>query len=207
MSTIVIEPHYLGSLEYYALLGQHENVVFEVNDKFKKQTFRNRCYVLGANSIQALILPLRHSNGMLTKEVALDHSQRWKKDHWGAFYSSYGKAPFFEYFSDMFSSVWDKKHKYLIDINHDFIELTFKLLQSNVNLTYTDTYEIFYENDFRDVILPKKAYADRKIYTPQPYTQLFGDTFEPNLSIVDLILCEGPQAGQVLAASFLRNQN
>jgi len=206
MKDLVIEPHYLGSLEYYSLLVHEKYVLLEVNDHFQKQTFRNRCYVQTANGIQTLILPLKYSNKMKTKEVTIDHSQRWKKDHWGAFYSSYGKAPFYEYFSDSFGQVWDKKQKYLIDLTHDFLELTFRLLQVNVNLTYTDKYEVSYENDFRDQILPKKSYANRKIYGSTPYTQLFGDKFEPNLSIVDLILCEGPQAGQILAASFLRNQ-
>lgn len=204
MSTLVIEPHYLGSLEYYALLSQYDAITLEVNDRFRKQTFRNRCYLLGSNGVLPLILPLRYSNEMTIKEVTLDHSQRWKKDHWGAFYSAYGKAPFFEYFSEMFSEIWNKKHTHLIDINHDFLTLTLKLLQLDVKVAYTEKYIDLHDQDFRDVILPKKPFTDRKIYHPTPYTQLFGDTFVPNLSIVDLIMCEGPQARQVLTASFLR---
>lgn len=205
MTQLIIEPHYLGSLEYYVLIAQHESVLLEINDRFIKQTFRNRCYVLGSNSVLPLILPLRFSNHMTTREVTIDHSQRWKKDHWGAFYSAYGKAPFYEYFSDMFAEIWEKKQKFLIDINHDFLTLTLKLLQLNVNVTYLEKNVEISGNDQRDCILPKKPFTDRKIYHPAPYTQLFGDTFVPNLSIIDLIMCEGPQASQVLTASFLRD--
>ena len=204
MSQLVIEPHYLGSLEYYALLLQYDTIHVEVCDRFKKQTFRNRSYFLTANTVLPLILPVSYSSKTLTKDVVVDHSQRWKKDHWGAFYSAYGKAPFFEYFSEMFSQVWGRESKFLVDINLAFLQLTLKLLQVDVNLAYTEKYMADAENDFRDSILPKKPYTDRKIYTPEPYSQLFGTTFVPNLSIVDLIMCEGPQAGQILAASFLR---
>jgi hypothetical protein len=34
------------------------------------------------------------------------------------------------------------------------------------------------------------------IFTPKPYIQVFSDRipFEPNLSIFDLVMCEGPEA-------------
>ena len=204
MNSIVVEPHYLGSLEYFALLAQQEEVVLEINDRFRKQTFRNRAYFLLSNKVQPLILPLSYSNHDLTKDVRIDHSQRWLKDHWGAFYSSYGKSPYYEHFSEMFESVWNKRHKFLPDLLVDFLELAIRLLRIDIKLRLTEKYEDLVSNDFRDRILPKKSFSDRKIYLPVQYAQLFGDTFVPNLSIVDLIMCEGSQSGQILNRSFLR---
>ena len=106
----------------------------------------------------------------------------------------------------MFADIWNKKPQFLIDVTLDFMHLCTKLLQMDVNLSLTTHFNDTYDNDYRDVILPKKSFADRKIYAPVPYTQLFGDTFVPNLSIVDLIMCEGSQAREVLAASFLREK-
>lgn len=205
MSKVVIEPHYLGCLEYFILLSNYDEVCFEIHDSFPKQTFRNRTYVLTSNKIQPLIVPVRYSNGMATKEVLIDHSQRWVKDHWGAFYSGYGKAPFFEYFGDEFKAVWDKKSTRLIDLNLEFLRICFKILQLDVKITFTENFQTNHGNDFRSQINPKKPFSDRKIYRASPYTQLFGDTFVPNLSIVDLIMCEGPNAAQILSISSQRN--
>ncbi|WP_436517798.1 WbqC family protein [Ekhidna sp. To15] len=205
MSTIIIEPHYLGSLEYFVLLSQYEEVCFEIHDSFPKQTFRNRAYVRTSNKIQPLIVPVRYSNGTATKDVLVDYSQRWMKDHWGAFYSGYGKAPFFEYFNEEFRTTWDNKPTRLIDLNLEFIRICFKILHFDIKISFTENYQIGQGNDFRNTINPKKPFSDRKIYEPSPYTQLFGDTFVPNLSIVDLIMCEGPNAAQILNKSLLRN--
>ncbi len=205
MSTLLIEPHYLGSLEYYVLLSQFTEVQFEVNDSFPKQTYRNRAYFLTSNKIQSLVVPVKFSNGLPTKEVTVDYSQRWIKDHWGAFYSAYGKAPFYEYFADDFRRLWENETKYLVDLNLKFNEFVFKVLQLSINVRLTESFEKKCQNDFRNVVSPKKSFTDRKIYQPSPYPQLFGDTFAPNLSIVDLIMCEGPNAAQILTNSHLRN--
>ena len=71
-------------------------------------------------------------------------------------------------------------------------------------MTFTEVVKKKDEHDLRDLIIPKKPFSDRKIYFPAPYMQLFGDAFVPNLSVVDLLLNQGPQASAVLAASFLK---
>ncbi len=201
---IIIEPHYLGCLEYFALLAQHKKIFLEVNDSFQKQTYRNRAYFLISNKTQPLSIPVNYSNGMHTKDVRVDYSQRWVKDHWGAFYSGYGKAPFFEYFSEQFRSIWEMNHTFLVDLNIAFMESAAKALQIELDVNLTESYMQDQESDYRNVINPKKPFSDRKIYRSYPYTQLFGDTFVPNLSIVDLIMCEGPNSAQILTHSYLK---
>ena len=208
MKQIIIEPHYLGSLEYYCLISSVDSIAIEINDRFQKQTFRNRCYLPGSSKVLPLIVPVSYSSSSLTKEVTIDHSQRWKKDHWGAIYSAYGKAPFFEFFVDSFQEILGGNHKYLVDLNEKLLQLTMKLLKVNVNMTYSNSFQDNSQAvDFRNVILPKKSFTDRKIYQSRPYSQIFSDTFIPNMSILDLIMCEGPQAAEVLSASFLMRQN
>lgn len=205
MSTIVIEPHYLGSLEYFTLLSQYDEILFEIHESFPKQTFRNRAYFLTSNKIQPLIVPVKYSNGDITDQVRIDYSQRWVKDHWGAFYSAYGKAPFFEFFGEEFKMIWNGEYERLVDLNMHFMKLVFKVLQLDSKISFTTEFQKQYKNDYRNVISPKKPFSDRKIYQPSPYSQLFGDTFVPNLSIIDLIMCEGPNAAQILSNSDLNN--
>ncbi len=198
---IIIEPHYLGSLEYFTLLYGHDKVMLEVDDLYRKQTFRNRTYFLLSNKIHSLSIPVIYSSSSKTKDVKIDHNQRWIKDHWGAFHSGYGKAPFFEYFHEAFKDLWYKKFTFLIDYNLGFLQLTLKILQLNTDVNLAETCQDSAIHDYRNVIGPKKQFSDRKIYKSYPYTQLFGDTFVPNLSIVDLIMCEGPNSAQILTNS------
>ncbi|MEM9897199.1 MAG: WbqC family protein, partial [Bacteroidota bacterium] len=124
MSSVQIEPHYLGSLEYYALLSQFDQIIFNVSTVFQKQTYRNRAYLLGSNRILILSIPVIASSQTVYKDVKIDYGQNWLKDHWGAFYSSYGKAPFFDYLKQDFHEVWFSKPKFLVDLvvkMHDVI--------------------------------------------------------------------------------------
>lgn len=201
---LLIEPHYLGSLEFFILLTQFEEITLEVNQHFSKQTYKNRCYILSSQGKLPLTVPVKFSNRTIFKDAKIDHSQSWQKDHWGAFYSTYGKSPFFEYFSDSFKVVWDKNHKYLLDLNLDFMTLCLDLLQIDKSFSFTEMYQpqaINGVRDVREVIHPKLSFEGREFYTPHEYIQNFGNDFVPNLSILDLLFCEGTGASQVLKKS------
>jgi len=201
MTSLIIEPHYFGSIEYYSLISNYDKLILEVNDKFRKQTFRNRTYFLLSNKVQILSVPLVYRTGDITKDVKIDYSQRWVKDHWGAFYSAYGKAPFFDYFKDYFQLIWEEEHKFLVDLIQKTIRISIKLLQLSIEVELSSKKPNEQISDFRDAISPKESFSQRKIYNPQPYNQLFGNTFVPNLSIVDLILNEGSAAKSYLVNS------
>ena len=55
--------------------------------------------------------------------------------------------------------------------------------------------------DLRSLINPKKTDIEEKIYRSAAYTQVFGSTFVKNLSLIDLIFCEGPAARLIVEAS------
>lgn len=204
MQTLLIEPHYLGSIEYFVLITRFENIVLEVASHFTKQSYKNRAEILSANGKLSLTIPVKYGNRTPIREVKIDHSHSWFREHWGAFYSAYGKAPFFEFFADEYRSLWEKKHDFLLDLNVEMMSLCLHLLQYDRSFQVTknyqkDTNHRFY--DARERIHPKKPFEERKIYLPFPYTQIFGSNFVPNLSIVDLIMCEGNRAGEVLKKS------
>ncbi len=204
MKNLLIEPHYLGCIEYFCLLRSSKKTVFEIHENFQKQTYKNRTYVLGSNRTVSLNIPLKYSNRTVFKDVKVDYSQRWVKDHWGAIYSSYGKAPFFEFFAQDFKKIWDQKNEFLLDLNIKFMTLCLKLLKLNIEIDFTESYEkdtIGELTDFRNHVHPKIDFSDRNIYRPITYSQLFGNSFVANLSIIDLIMCEGPRADELLSAS------
>jgi hypothetical protein len=152
--------------------------------------------------VQPLVVPVNFTSRTILEEVTIDYSQRWIKDHWGAFYSAYGKAPFYEYFADGFKRIWDLKPKYLLDLNIQFMTEMFKLLTFSIEIRTSSGSPVSYTEDYRNVIEAKHSFDSRKVYQPKVYTQLFGDTFVPNLSVVDVILNTGPEAGKIVQDSL-----
>lgn len=200
MKVISIDPHYLPSLEYMSIIRQADELLWDVDSPFVKQTFRNRTYLLTANGVQPLIVPVHFRQGARFKEVTIDYHQSWVREHWGAVYSGYGKAPFFDFYADYFKAVWERKHKYLIDLNHEFLSVSFDLLQWQTVITLQSEESSI--NDLRGLIHPKEDYTRRIFYTPFAYQQNFGSTFVPNLNVLDLLMCQGPESDEILRKSI-----
>lgn len=200
MTAILSEPHYLPSMEYMSVMSQVDTDLWDIESPFVKQTFRNRTYMLSPNGRQALIIPVHFKKGMPFKDVTIDYGQSWVREHWGAYYSSYGKAPFFDYYSDYLKQIWDYQHKYLIDLNYEFLSVIIKLLQWQTVIVNKSTETSFF--DIRDMIKPKVPFIQRDFFSPHPYQQNFGRTFVPNLNILDLLMCQGPESSGILMKSI-----
>ncbi len=204
MSALLIEPHYLGNLAYFNLLTKCDSLTLDVHHHYIKQTYRNRCEILTASGMRSLSIPISYENRMPYKEVTIDHSQSWARDHWGAICSAYGKAPFFEFYVDYFEPLYTKKHLFLLDLSVDFLTVCLTLLKIRKDIHFTEKYldsepDSFF--DQRNRISPKNHLESDPLYTPVPYTQLFGKDFAPNLSVLDLLFCEGTQATDILIKS------
>lgn len=196
---ITIEPHYLPSLEYFILLSQTNSVNWDVKSPFQKQTFRNRCYILGPNKVLSLIVPVHFHQSTPLQEVRIDYRQSWVKDHWGAICSSYGKSPFFEYFGAEFHTVLKSKPKYLIDLNQAMLSVCLHILQWQIDIDINSDEN--HSINLKNMILPKQSFEDRNLYQVISYSQNFGNTFVPNLSILDILFCQGPESSQILRSS------
>jgi hypothetical protein len=204
MEKCLIEPHYLGSLEYFIKITSHSEIILETHEHFKKQTFKNRCEFLSSHGKSVLSIPVIYDNRTPIKDVRIDHSQGWQREHLGTFCSAYGKSPFFEFFKDQFELIWKKQHDFLLDLNLEMMTLCLTLLQSNLSISISSEYQQVPDStilDQRELILPKRNYTGRSIYMPYEYAQVFGNNFVPNLSIVDLLMNEGPNAMMILRKS------
>jgi hypothetical protein len=191
-----IETHYLPSLEYMTLLLQNPLLVFEVEENFPKQTFRNRCLILGANGVERLTVPVIHISGekVQTKDTKIDYSQNWVKQHQGAIQAAYGNAPYYEYFVPYLSQIFAKKRFFLVDLNIDLLTLVYRILDSPVEFSVTQEFKKFEGSSGYDLISAKKDCSERSIYLNRPYRQCFGTEFVPNLSILDLLMNYGKES-------------
>jgi hypothetical protein len=199
---VIIELHYLPCLAYFSAIKKAETVFLEACENFQKQTCRNRCYVLGANQIDCLTIPVKHSaEKILIRDVAIDYSQRWQSIHWRTIVAAYRKSPFFAYYVSDFEKVFATQPKFLFDFNEQLLTICLKLLNWSKSIELTDTYSFSPKNtanDLRNLITPEKTTENQAFYKPVAYVQNFGKEFAPNLSILDLLFCEGNFAGTYL---------
>jgi hypothetical protein len=191
-----IETHYLPSLEYMTVLLQHPALLFEVEENFTKQTYRNRCMILGANGVERLTVPVIHTSGMKTKtkDTKIDYSQNWMKQHQGAIQAAYGNAPYFEYFEPYLHQIFAKKSFFLVDLNIDLLCLVYRILEVPLVYDTTQEFGVFDGDSQYDQISAKKDWTTRSIYQNRSYRQCFGSDFVPNLSILDLVMNYGKES-------------
>jgi hypothetical protein len=203
---VLIELQYLPSLEYFCLLLQEQQVMLEAHEHFVKQSYRSRCYIRGANGVQMLSIPVLKGNSKVhIQEIRVDNSQLWQANHWRSIVSAYGNAPYFEFYRPYLEQHFLKKEDYLWKVNINLLTICLELLSMNtICLSWSETFNKETEGkikDARSVIHPKKTFETNKIYRPVPYIQVFGKDFVPNLSIIDLLLCQGPESGHILKES------
>jgi hypothetical protein len=199
---VLIELQYLPSIEFFSCIQSYNEVIFESNENFVKQSYRNRSYILGSNKTEMLVIPVIDGNKkILIKDLKIDFSQRWDINHLRTMNAAYGKSPFYEFYSDYFKNIYEKKHSFLWDFNFEILTMCLKLLRINKTIRQTSYYEKEVNStvfDARNLISPKNKSNSSKFYQTSPYQQNFGNEFVPNLSIIDLLFCRGNQALEIL---------
>lgn len=207
ISRTILPCVYSGPVQWYSKLLLFPELQIETHENYIKQTWRNRCRIVGPNGIQDLVIPV-HLSGNHTpmKDVKINYDGIWQRQHWQSIRSAYGNSPFFDFYADCFSPFYSQdKWENLIDYNSEFFAMTLKLLKIKVNYSFTNEFNPADENcaDFRNLISAKKKTEEDLSFIPKRYVQVFEDRhgFIPNLSVIDLLCCVGPASSEILSAS------
>ncbi len=201
---MLLSTAYLPPIQYVALLYKYGSAKIEIWEHYKKQTYRNRATILSANGPLDLIMPLEKDAGSKTllKDVRIAYHDRWNAEHWNAICSAYNSSPYFEYYKEDFERFFTQQFTFLIDYNLELLNCILQLLHIQCDCSFTNdfTKPDTQSDDFRYSISPK---IRPLIDTPR-YTQVFEDKFDfaPNLSILDLLCNEGPEAKEYLKQLF-----
>ena len=192
----ILPAAYLPSIEYCARWAQGPCVV-DGGEHFVKRSERNRTHILTAGGVLALTVQAMRANRPRTpmRDVRIDYSKRWQHQHWTALVSAYKASPYFDHYAPRFEPFYTRRYEFLFDYDLRLMETIAELL----GLPMPAVSEAYLTADEGDLDLrPKrKEGAD---FTSPPYIQVFSDRlpFTPNLSIADLLFCEGPQSPALL---------
>lgn len=170
----------------------------EACEYYVKQSYRNRACIMTGNGRYDLIIPVVHaSSKMPIRDVKIDYTMPWQKNHWRTILSAYGNSPFLLYYQDALQPFYEKKIVYLFDFNRQLLQTLLSLLPLSPDITLTDRYEPADVDDLRSGINPKAAASPRYPYRiSQPYYQTFEGRFGfvANLSVLDLLANTGNKA-------------
>jgi hypothetical protein len=201
MNTILTATSYLSPVQYLAECIRAERIVIEVYETYPKQTCRNHCDIAGPNGRQKLTVPVikPFGNHTRTKDIRISHGLPWQKAHLRSVTTAYNKSPYLLFYLDYFSPIFEKNHEFLVDLNREIMERTFKIVEIPAEIRFTETYEKEPAGvkDLRKQLLAKSTAGSIKL---PPYIQPFSERygFLENLSALDLIFCLGPEAKEYL---------
>lgn len=189
-------PTYFSPISQYSEIMHTEEVVFEMDDNFQKQSYRNRCYIFNTNGSQLLNIPVKHpvsATRKKTKDTLVENATHWQDQHFKSLKTAYRNSPFFEFYVDDIAFIFEKKYTFLQDVNIDTFLFVSEALQIGVNFKKTTSYVTELEhNDFRNLANVKNQPKN----LVNPYIQMFDEKhgFISNLTILDLLFMEGPNA-------------
>ena len=188
----ILSTSYFPCIAYLSILNKQEEVLIETQESFKKQTHRNRCYILSANGVLPLIVPVKRFKdvSLPIAETEICYKTNWQTNHLRAIASAYGKSSYFEYYYYHIENILKKEHRYLIDLNKEITEFLIKKIKINTQISETESYSKNFKNDFRDIFDKKHILTD---FTTKPYFQCFSNKFpfQNNLSSLDLLFNMG----------------
>lgn len=184
---------YMPSVEYVARLLREESVV-DLGEHYIKRSQRNRAQILSANGVMSLTVNVENANRprQMIKDVRIDYSKRWQHQHWVSIMSAYKSSPYFDHYAYLLEPFYKREWRYLVDYNMEYLSTLLRLLGVDDKVNISEKYVAAREGDVD--LRPK--HNEGSTFVAEPYFQVFSDRmpFVANLSILDLLLCEGPQA-------------
>jgi hypothetical protein len=204
---IIVENQYFANITFINNLFKSTHINIFTFEPYRKMSFRNRCIVAGSNGLVNLSVPVENGRDQKRpfKDVRISYREDWQKLHWRTITSCYNKSAFFDFYRDDVEKFFLKKEMFLFDLNLAIINWLKTVLHFHAEIVIRDDAGFLTGReeviDLRDKCLPKNFQDAEAAQSCPKYFQVFSNRigFQPNLSIIDLLFNEGPNAYTLLA--------
>jgi hypothetical protein len=179
-------------ISYFQELVKYPEVSILGAETYPKQTERNRFSIATSQGMQTLTIPVKRLDGSktITSRIEIDHDSDWQKKHWKAIETAYNASPFFEHYSRDLYELMFQKEKSLLKYNTAITKHFLRLFGFETQIVVQNNFEVihneYFEPNFSDVTV---SYQQVLFKSP---------IFLRNLSIIDLLCCEGPIGRKII---------
>ena len=233
----IMQPGYLPWLGFIDLLWQSDVFVVLDNVQYDRDGWRNRNRIKTSNGIAWLTVPVSLPGGLETRinQVKIARDGKWQKKHLETIRQNYSKAEFFdEYFPPICETI-QRNYEYLVELDMAFVEKLCELLTIKRKIVYASLLDVEVDNKIERLIEITKAVGCNRFYEPAggkgyigeseinrfsargfvlefqdyrhpAYRQLHGE-FVPYLSVVDLLLNDGPRSLDIILEGSSTSQD
>jgi hypothetical protein len=213
----------MPNLGFFKKIQSCHIFVFLDDVQFEKDSFDNRNRIKSSDGVTWITVPLaRPVFGKKINEVLISYETDWQNIHCNQIYENYKSAPYFSsYWSDI-EKILTCKYKKLIDLNFKLIEyfnhtldITTKTVKSSeLAVTKSKTerlIEICSKLNATCYVsgIAGKDYLDEKLFSNSGIKLIYENFIHPtyrqlhsnfidNLSIIDLLMNEGPRSKKII---------
>ena len=192
---IISELQYFPPVDFVSTLFNKSYIYLDIYEFYRKMSFRNRCMIAGAQGIISLSVPLQEGRNqrLQMKDVLISNTENWQGRHFKSLCSAYSRSPFFEYYQNELSQIYQKPVERLADWNLCCLDWIKEKLAWKIQWRLTDGPIAFQDENFEDQrnrLLPKNYMEFEGVRYRQVFEERTG--FFPNLSILDLLFNADP---------------
>jgi hypothetical protein len=217
----IVQSNYIPWKGYFDLINQADEFILYDTVQYTRRDWRNRNRIKTANGLIWLTIPVdvKGKYFQKIKDTCISDTE-WNRKHWKSIVHSYSKANYFKKYREQFEALYlGCREKYLSRINYRFLKSICEILGIETKISWAMDYQLSDGKNEALIELCKQTGASEYIsgpaaksyineiffknegikleymdYSGYPeYHQLY-PPFEHAVSIIDLILNEGPNA-------------
>ena len=225
----IAQSNYIPWKGYFDLINSADELILYDDMQYNRRAWRNRNLIKSSRGPIWLTIPVlvkgKYSQKIKDTVIA---DANWKRDHWKIISHNYSKAKHFSEYRPFFEELYATTETYLSRINYLFISAICRLLGITTTISWSMDYELtgdktemlmnlckqagatsyisgpaakVYLNE--DVFLRENISVSYMDYSGYPEYQQLYPPYQSEVSIIDLILNEGPNAPKYMK-SFAR---
>jgi hypothetical protein len=220
----ILQSNYIPWKGYFDIIQKADVFVIYDEVQYTKNDWRNRNMIKTPTGMQWLTIPVsQQSLNQKICETRISKSN-WNMKHWNALAGNYAKAPFFRHFEHELKTLYTSiDTEFLSEINRQFIEKINTILEIPTEIVDSRLLDLKGDKNERLLDAVKKLNGTHYIsgpaaksyldvnefekasiqvewmdYSGYPtYSQLF-EPFNHNVTVLDLLFNEGPNAKNFL---------
>lgn len=228
----IVQSNYIPWKGYFDLINLVDEFILLDDVQYTRRDWRNRNIIKTKNGPMWLTIPVK-VDGKIPQRICetVVINSEWNHNHWKSIIHHNTKAKYFRDYKEVFEDLYlGSSEKMLSRINYRFLKAICDILNIKTKLSWSMDYGLFEGKTERLVSLCKKsdateylsgpaakAYLNEELFRQEgitvrymdysgylEYSQLY-PPFEHQVSVIDLIFSEGPNASKYMKSFNMKS--